>query len=76
MSKNVKKWYSAGRSTGWSKDDAMDTRRRRVLKSRHGDTLAAYHAMDGLAKVSKDPATASKARADAEYFRKLHNKRK
>jgi hypothetical protein len=74
--KKVNKWYSAGEPLGWHSKDPMEKRRRAALRSRKGDALEVFHALDGLAKVNKtkNPTVAAKARADANYFRKLHDK--
>lgn len=73
--KKVNKWYSAGEPLGWHASDPMEKRRRAASRSRGGNALEVYHTLDALAKVSKKhPTVAAKARADATYFRKLHDK--
>lgn len=73
--KKVNRWAEFGKESGWHKIDSQATRRRTVLKNK-GNALTAYHSLDQLAKISRDPETRRKARADAEYFRRLHNKKK
>lgn len=67
---------------GWSKELSASTRRAKVYKTtdkkktRHNRYLEAFHAMQGLANLSKDPDTKREARADAEYFSKKLEKYK
>jgi hypothetical protein len=67
---------------GWSKALPATIRRKKVFsstnkaKSKHNQYLEAFHAMQGLANLSKDPATKKEARADAEYFSKKLEKYK
>lgn len=71
MARNSKKWIQdipKGEPTGWRKADTQATRRRIVLKSRHGDLLAAARSMNLLANKTRDPDTKRKARGDARYF--------
>lgn len=71
MARNSKKWIQTipqGEPTGWRKTDAQAVRRKIVLKSRHGDILAAARAMNLLANKTRDPDTKRKARGDARYF--------
>lgn len=60
--------------TGWHKDMSLEERRRIYLKAHTGDLTASYHGMDSLAKVTQDEKTATEARKDAEYFRRLIHK--
>jgi len=71
----TERWGAFGEPLDWHKKDSTAVRRGNALRARDGDELAAYHALDQLAKMSQDPETARKARADAEYFRKRHNRR-
>ena len=73
--KKVEKWAEFGKSSGWHKIDSQTKRRRAVLKSKR-TALTAYHSLDQLAKVSTDSETRRKARMDATYFLRLHNKKK
>jgi hypothetical protein len=74
--KSPRLWFHAGKSLGWNKDDKQTTRRRNALKSRRGNYLKAARALQALANVSQDKETVRKARADAEYFFRLHAKKK
>lgn len=71
-----KKWFEAGEPLGWSKDLSVSERRKRALKSRGGDALAAGRALQALANVTQDPETKAKAQADAKYFFSLHKRTK
>ncbi len=66
------KWFHAGRSLGWDKDDSQAKRRRAALASRHGNNLKAGRALQALANVTMDPETERKARSDAAYFFRRH----
>jgi predicted Zn-dependent protease len=69
------KWYHPKESdTGWDKDLAPDTRRALMLKAQGGDNLAAGRALQSLANVTRDKATAAEASRDARYFFRLHRK--
>jgi hypothetical protein len=72
----MKKWFTPGRSTGWSKDDSEAVRRRSVLKARRGNPLKAGRALMALANVTRDEKTAKRARSDALYFFKLNRQKK
>lgn len=71
----TERWYQAGEALGWHKKDSAEIRRGAALKARDGDELAAAHALQALANVTKDPETKERARADALYFFKLHKQR-
>ena len=75
MAKKVKKWFEAGESTGWSKHDKPDVRRRKVLRSKHGDELSAARSLQALSNVTRDSATKRLAQQDANYFYRLHKQR-
>jgi hypothetical protein len=72
--KNPNKWFEAGRSLGWHKDDSQQTRRRAALKSRRGNYLKTARALQSISNVTQDRETARKAKADAEYFFMMHRK--
>lgn len=72
----VEKWFEAGESLGWRKDDAMGKRRRIALKNRKGDKLATARALQSLANVTQDSETARKASADAQYFYRQYRQSK
>jgi len=76
MKKKAVKFFEPGKSINWHKTDSQTKRRKAALAARRGDALATYHALDGLSKVTKDPETKRKSRSDAEYFRRLHNRKK
>ena len=81
MVKKVEKWFKPSpRATNWDKDDPPVTRRRNVLKSRWGSYLKAGRAMLALANVNSGPKgdseTERKARADAEYFFRMHRQKR
>ena len=69
------KWFEAGRSLNWHKDDGQIKRRRAALASRHGNYLKAGRALQGLANLTTDKDTARKARADAMYFFRKHQEK-
>lgn len=84
-----KKWFQPavekGRTknlNGWSKSQSASTRRRRALSSRPSNwslqkrRLSAARALQALANVSRDTATARKAKSDADYFFRLYNRYK
>jgi len=64
-----------GRSLNWRKDDFQKVRRQNALNSRHGSLIQTYQALNGLSRVTTDPETKSKAKADATYFLVQHKKR-
>jgi len=72
----TEKWFKPGKPSGWKKDYPADKRRRIELKAKKGDYLKAARAKMALANVTTDKETEKKARADALYFYKEHNKRK
>lgn len=63
-----KLWFKPGIKTGWSKEDPITTRRRRVLKAHKGDYLSSGRSMQALANVTQDKQTATCAGIDARYF--------
>jgi len=71
-----KRWFEPGEPLGWVADDPMDKRRRIALRHRGGDYLATARALLALANVQKriNPAVSRKARADANYFFRMHKK--
>ncbi len=69
------RWFEAGRSLGWHKDDGQIKRRRAALASRRGNYLKAARALQSLSNISQDPDTARKSRADALYFFRKHQER-
>lgn len=71
----TKRWAAFGAHSGWRKSDSQ-ANRRRVILSHKKTYLSAYHSLDQLAKVTTDPETKRKARTDAEYFKRMHNKKK
>ena len=68
------KWFKPTKHTGWRKFQAADVRRRKLFAStskimtRAHRYLQAGRRIQALANVTKDPETAKKAKADAEYF--------
>jgi hypothetical protein len=52
----------------WHKDDPPETRRANALKAHNGDGLATARALQELANVTTDVATARLAKVDADYF--------
>jgi hypothetical protein len=52
----------------WHKAQPPETRRANALKVHNGDELAAGRALQELANVTRDQATARLAKADADYF--------
>lgn len=75
MSRKVVKFFAPKVETGWHKNQKPAYRRRLVLKAHRGDLLASGRAMQSLANVSQDSATARKAKQDADYFFRLNAKR-
>lgn len=71
-----KKWFSPGKSTGWSKHDSQKARRANVLRAHKRDLLAATRALQSLANVTQDKETRLKASADALHFFKLYKRQK
>jgi len=52
----------------WHKDEPTEMRRAHALKDHDGDRLAAARALQELANVTTDVATARLAKVDADYF--------
>ena len=52
----------------WHKDEPAEIRRANALKAHNGDKLATGRALQELANVTTDAATARLAKADADYF--------
>lgn len=81
-SKNKKRksnynWFEpSARKLNWSKDETQARRRRNALKARRNNALKAARALQALANVTSDEDTHRKARADALYFFRMHNKRR
>jgi hypothetical protein len=73
-SKNPAKWFEAGKSLGWHKDDSQQTRRRTALKSRKGNYLKTAKALQSIANINQDKDTSRKAKADAAYFFGMHRR--
>ncbi|MDD5387648.1 MAG: hypothetical protein PHQ22_10685 [Sulfuricurvum sp.] len=75
-----KKWQLSdelpGKSLGWHKTDSQTRRRKAALSSRKGNALSTARALQALANVTQDRETIRKAHADAQYFYRLHNKKK
>jgi hypothetical protein len=72
--RNPAKWFEAGKSLNWHKDDSQQTRRRAALKSRRGNYLKTARALLSIANVSQDKETARKSKADSEYFFMMHRR--
>ncbi len=70
------RWFEAGASLGWRKDDPTDKRRRVALRHRKGDLLATARALQALSNVTKDRQTKRLARVDAKYFFKKYKERR
>jgi hypothetical protein len=64
--------------TGWKAGMSAEKRRRLVKKAHKSDLLAAGRSMQALANVQHriNPDVAKKAKSDADYFYRLHAKRK
>jgi hypothetical protein len=67
-----KKFFHPDVKMNWHKDDPMATRRANALKAHHGDELATGRALQELANVTTDQATARQAKVDADYFFAKH----
>lgn len=74
MVKSREKWFRAGDPLNWSKDAGQAKRRASALASRKGNFLKVAKALQALANVTRDEETRRKARADALYFYRQHNK--
>ena len=70
--KQVVKWFEAGKSLNWRKEDTQTQRRRVALASRKGKLLPTARALQALANVTTDSETRRKAHADAQYFYALY----
>lgn len=66
------KFFHPGVKMDWHEDQPMATRRKNALSAHGGDELATARALQELANVTTDAATAKAARADAEYFFAKH----
>jgi len=53
----------------------LKKRRALVLKAHRGNVLASARAMQALANVTIDKVTGKAAKADANYFYKLHRRK-
>ena len=71
-----KRWYQPGERLNWHKDEAVSTRRRKALKSRHRDKLSTARALQALSNVTKDKGTKSKAHTDARFFYNQYKKKR
>lgn len=69
---NNTKWFEAGKSLNWHKEDTQAQRRRVALASRKGKLLPTARALQALANVTTDSETQRKAHADAQYFYALY----
>lgn len=68
------RWYEPTTEMGWKKDMPMAQRRRLAVRAHGGDYLASGRALQALANVTTDRETKSKARADALYLFRMHEK--
>ena len=72
----ARKWYKPKKETGWKKTQKPTTRRSKLLSSTsksmkmHDRYVQAARRAQALANVTKDKATATKAKQDANYFYK------
>ncbi len=62
------KFFNPKTRLNWHHDEAPAVRRAAALKAEHGDTLATARALQELANVTTDAATAHAAKEDADYF--------
>ncbi len=76
QAKQKARWYNPQTHTGWHKSQSLDYRRRLVLRAHGGDKLSSARAMQALANITQDKATAIAARSDAQYFYREYRKRK
>ena len=80
MVKSKNKWPEPGKTLNWTKDTGQAKRRIAALASRKGNHLQAARALLSLSNVNSGPTgdkeTARKARSDALYFFRQHNKYK
>jgi hypothetical protein len=73
-SKSPAKWFEAGKSLGWHKDDSQQTRKRAALKSRRGNYLKTARSLQALSNVTTDSETKRKSASDAAYFFMMHRR--
>lgn len=62
------KFFHPKVAMNWHKDESPEIRRANALKAHNGDELAAGRALQELANVTADQATARIAKVDADYF--------
>jgi hypothetical protein len=62
------KFFHPGVKMDWHKDQPASEKRANALKAHKGDKLATARALQELANVTTDSATARAAKADANYF--------
>jgi hypothetical protein len=62
------KFFHPNVMMNWHKDEPSETRRANALKAHNGDKLAVGRALQELANVTTDEATARLAKVDADYF--------
>lgn len=75
--KPSKKWFApSNKPLNWSKDDSQSVRRKNALMARRGNYLKVARALQALANVTQDAETARKAKTDAVYFYKMHQRKK
>lgn len=70
-------FYHPKVKTGWEAGMPMEERRRKVLGAHKGDALASGRGMIALSNVQHriNPDVAKKARSDADYFFRMHQKK-
>ena len=80
MAKKVERWYQPGEALGgYHVSQSATERRRKALRSRHGDTLSTARALGATANVNKrkNPSASKAMKADSNYFyREYHKKKK
>jgi hypothetical protein len=71
-------WYNPKVHTGWRASMPADARRAVAIRAHKGMILATARSLMALANVQSNinPEVSRKARADADYFFRLYNKRK
>jgi hypothetical protein len=74
--KRTGKWFHAGKTLNWDKNDKPVTRRRKALQSRNGNYLKTGRALQSLANVTRDSKTKREAGIDARYFFAKNAKKK
>jgi hypothetical protein len=62
------KFYHPKVEMHWHKDQSAAVRRAHALTAHNGNTLSTARALQALANVTTDAATAALAKADADYF--------